>query len=53
MTVVEGDHKAPFSITTTPMYIGGQYFFLWMLYFTLDTYIILLSVKQGDVKYDF
>ena len=35
-TVVEGDQKAPFSIATTP-YPG-------LLHFTLDTYLILLSV---------
>ena len=27
--------------------------FPWLLHFTLDTYIILLSVKQGGIKYHF
>ena len=27
VTVVEGDQKAPFSITTTPRYRGGRYSF--------------------------
>ena len=39
-TVVKGDLKAPFSITG-------------LLHFTLDTYLILLSVKQGNIKYHF
>ena len=27
--------------------------FPWFLHFTLDTYLILLSVKQGSIKYNF
>ena len=42
-TVVEGDPKAPFSIATMPG----------LLCFTLDTYLIMLSVKQGSMKYHF
>ena len=45
VTVVEGNPKAPFSIATTP--------FPGLLHFTLDTYLILLSVKQGGIKYYF
>ena len=41
MTVVE----APFSIVATP--------FPRLLYSPFDTYIIMLSVKQGDIKYQF
>ena len=47
-TVVEGDRKAPFSIATAPRCRGGRYSFLW-----IDTYLIMLSVKQGGIKYHF
>ena len=30
VVVVEGDQKAPFSITTTPSCSGGHYSFLWI-----------------------
>ena len=52
-TVVEGDQKAPFSIATTPKIRGGAISFPGLLYFTLDTYLILLRVKQGGIKYHF
>ena len=39
-TIVEGDPMAPFSIATT-------------LRCTLDPYLIMLSVKQGGIKYHF
>ena len=44
-TVVKGDQKAPFSIATTPLPR--------LLHFTLDTYLILVIVKQGGIKYHF
>ena len=44
-TVVEGNLKAPFSIATTTL--------LGLLHFTLDPYLIMLSVKQGSIKYHF
>ena len=44
-TVVEGDQKAPFSIATTPRCRRGRYFFPGLLHFTLDTYVIFLSVN--------
>ncbi len=50
-TIVEGNAKAPFSIATTPRCRGGRYSFPGLLYFTLDPYLIMLSVKQGDIKY--
>ena len=53
VTVVEGDPKAPFSIATTLRCKGGRYSFPGLLHFTLDTYLIMLSVKQGGVKYHF
>ena len=43
VTVVEGDQKAPFSTATTPDCI----------HFTLDTYLISLSVKQGGYQVPF
>ena len=52
-TIVEGNPKAPFSIATTPMCRGGRYSFPGLLYFTLDLYLIMLSVKQGGIKYHF
>ena len=52
-TVVEGNHKAPFSITTTLRCKGGATPFPGLLHFTLDTYLILPSVKQGCIKYHF
>ena len=52
-TIVEGDQKAPFSIATTPRCRGGRYSFTPLLHFTLDTYLILLSVKQRGIKYHF
>ena len=52
-TIVEGNPKAPFSIATTPMCRGGRYSFPGLLYFTLDPDLIMLSVKQGGIKYHF
>ena len=52
-TIVEGNPKAPFSIATTPRCRGGRYSFPGLLYFTLDPYLIILSVKQGSIKYHF
>ena len=52
-TIVEGNPKAPFSIATTPKCRGGRYSFPGLLYLTLDQYLIMLSVKQGGIKYHF
>ena len=52
-TVVDGDQKAPFSIATTLRCRGGVTPFLGLLHFTLDTYLIMPSVKQGSIKYYF
>ena len=46
VTVVDGDQKAPFSITTTPRRRGGRYSFPWIAPLYPRTYLILLSVKQ-------
>ena len=49
VTFVKGDPKAPFSIATmlrsTP--------FSGLLHFTLDPHLIVLSAKQGGIKYHF
>ncbi len=53
-TLVEGDPKAPFSIATTGVGVGeGGTPFPGLLHFTLDPYLIMLSVKQGSIKYHF
>ena len=52
-TIVKGNPKAPFSVATTPMCRGGRYSFPGLLYFTLDPYLIMLSAKQGSIKYHF
>ena len=51
--MVEGDPKAPFSIATTPRCRGERYSFPGLLHFTLDPCLIMLSVKQGGIKYHF
>ena len=48
-----GDQKAPFSIATTPRCREGATPFPGLLHFTLGTYLKLLSVKQGGIKYHF
>ena len=52
-TVVESDLKAPFSIATKPRCREGTIPFPGLLHFTLDTYLIMLSVKQRGIKYHF
>ena len=51
-TVVEGDPKDPFSKATTGVGEGATPF-PGLLHFTLDPYHIMLSVKQGGIKYHF
>ena len=46
-TIVEGYLKVPFSIATTPRCRGGARFL------SQDPYLIMLSVKQGGIKYHF
>ena len=52
-TLVEGDPKALFSIATTPRCWGGATPFPGLLYFNLGPYLIMLSAKQGGIKYHF
>ena len=49
-TVVEINLKAPFLIATTPRCRGELYSFPWIAPFTLDQYLIILSVKQGGIN---
>ena len=53
LTVVKDNLKAPFSIATTPRCKRGHYFFPWIAPLTLDPHYIMLSVKQGGIKYYF
>ena len=48
--IVEGDPKGPFSIAG----VGeGVTPFPGLLHFTLDPYLIILSVKQGGITYHY
>ena len=49
--LVESDPKAPFSIATRPRSRGGATPSPGLLHFTLDPYLIILSVKQCGIKY--
>ena len=53
VTVVEGDLKALFSIATTPRCRGGRYSIPWIASLYTDPRLIMLSVKQGGIKYHF
>ena len=52
-TVVDGEPKAPFSISTTPRSWGGHNSFPRIAPLTLDPYLIMMSIKQGGTKYPF
>ena len=52
-TEVEGNPRASFSIATTPRCRRGATSFPGLHHFTLDMYLIMLSVKQGGVKNHF
>ena len=53
VTVVEGDPKASCLIATTPRWRKSTIPFTGLLHFTLDPYLISLSVMQGSIKYHF
>ena len=53
MTRIKGDLKAPFSIAATLECKGRHYSFPWIAPLTLDMYLIMLSIKQGGIKYQF
>ena len=52
-TAVEGNLKTPFSIATSLRCRGGHYSFPQIAPLNLDPYLVMLSVKQGDIKYLF
>ena len=52
-TAVESYPKASFSIATTPRCDGELNSFPWITPLTLDLYLIMLSVKQINIKYHF
>ena len=52
-TLGEGGPKALFSVATTPRRRGEATPFSGLLNFTFGPYLIMLSVKQGGIKYHF
>ena len=52
VTVVESNLKAPFTIASYSK-VYQRVRLLSLLHFTFDTYLIILSVKQGGIKYYF
>ena len=53
LIIVETNPKALFSIAITPRCRWGSYSFTWIAPLTLDLHYIMLSVKQGGIKYHF
>ena len=53
LTIVEGNLKVPFSIAIIPRCGRRCNPFPWIAPLTLDPYFIMLSVKQGGIKYYF
>ena len=53
MTGVEGDPKASFSIASSARYWESATPFLGLFNFTFDSYLIMLSIKQGGTKFHF
>ena len=53
LTVVQCDPTIPFPIATSPRCREGRYFFPWIAPLILDPCPIILSVKQGGIKYHF
>ena len=51
--IFEGDPKVPISIAILPRCRGESYSFPCIAPLTLDLYFILLSFKQGGIKYHF
>ena len=52
-TIDEGDPKARFSIATTSSGREGRYSSPGIASLTFDPYLIILSVKQGGLRYHF
>ena len=53
LTSDEGDPKALFSIATASRCRGWHHPLPGLFHFTLDVYLIMLTVKQGGIKYHF
>ena len=51
--LIESDPKAPFSIATTPRCGRGRYSIPRIVPLYLDPHLIMLSAKQGGIKYHF
>ena len=51
--MVKGDSMVPFSLAYTLRCRGGHYSFPWITPLTLELNLIMLSVKQGGIKYHF
>ena len=49
----ECESKVHFLLPTRPKFSEGRYSFPRIATFTLDPYLIMLSVKQGGIKYHF
>ena len=52
-TLIEGNPKAPFSIATTLRCRGRLYSIPWIAPLYPWSYLIMLNVKQGGIKYHF
>ena len=52
LTVVEGDPQAPFSKATTQVQVKTL-LPTWIAPLTISPYLLMLSVKQGGIKYHF
>ena len=50
MTIVKDGPKAPFLIATTLRHMEGASPFPGLLHFTLELYLIMLSVKQVGIE---
>ena len=53
LTIVDVEPKAPISIAITPRCRERRYCFPTIVPLTLDSYLIMVSVKQGGIKYYF
>ena len=53
LNIIKGNPKALFSIATILRCREGRYSFPWVAPLTLDMYLVMLSVKQGGIKYRF
>ena len=53
VTLVKINPKAPFSIATTTRCREGATSFPGLVHFNFDPYLMMLSLKQGGIKYHF